>query len=84
MSCDIRFRFNLCDVRHKVHLVRFLGSLLVIKSSTQVQDGEQNQSKVVGDKGRGEPVSFEEDCPSTQLQEKLYFRSILAKSVEID
>ena len=68
---DIRVRFNLCDVRHKVHFMRFLGCLFVIESGTEVQDGEQYQSKVVGDKGRGKPVSSEKDCPSTELQETL-------------
>ena len=61
--------------------MRFLGSLSVIDSGTKVQDGEQNQSKVVGDKeGRG-PVSFEEDWPPTQLQAKL-FRPIPARFCE--
>ena len=67
--CNIHLSFNLWDVRHKVHPIRFLGTLFVIDSGTQVQDGEQNQSKVVGDKGRGDPVSFEEDFPPTQLQQ---------------
>ena len=69
MCMYTRLFFNLLDIRHKVHFIRFLGSLLVIDSGTQVQDGEQNQSKVVGDKGRDDPFSFEEDYPSTQLQE---------------
>ena len=51
--------------------MRFLGSLLVIDSGTEVQDGEQNQNKVVGDKSSGDPVI--EGYPPTQLQEKLWF-----------
>ena len=66
-QCNIRLSFNLWDVRHKVHFMRFFWPLLVIKSGTEVQDGEQNQSKVAGDKGRGDPPSFEEDLPPTQL-----------------
>ena len=60
----------------------FLGSL-VIDSGTKVQDGEQNQSKVVGDKEGGGQVSFEEDWPPNQLQAKL-FRPIHARSVKSD
>jgi hypothetical protein len=71
MRCNIRVRFNLVDVRHEVHFKRFLGRLSVIQSGTHVQDGEQNQSNVVGDKGGGDPVSSDEDCPPTQLQAKL-------------
>ena len=51
--------------------MRFLGSLLVIDPGTEVQDGEQNQNKVVGDKSSGDPVI--EGYPPTQLQEKLWF-----------
>ena len=51
--------------------MRFLGSHLVIDSGTEVQDGEQNQSKIGGDKSRGVPVILDEDYPPTQLQEKL-------------
>ena len=61
----------------------FFGSHFVIKSGTQVQDGKQNQSKVVGDKHGGDPVSIKEDCPPTQLQVNL-FRPIHARSVQSD
>lgn len=58
--------FNLVDVGNKVHLLRCLGSLSVIESGPDVQNGEQSQSKIVCDKSRGEPMSFDEDSPSTE------------------
>jgi hypothetical protein len=63
----IRFGFNLVNVGNKVHFMRFLGWLSVIKFGTAVEDGEQGESEVVGDKGSGNPVSLDEDCPPTQL-----------------
>ena len=70
-ACNIRVCFNLVNVRQKVHFKRSLGPLFVIHSGTQVQNGEQHQSNVIGDKVRGVPFIFEEDCPATQLQAKL-------------
>ena len=61
--------------------MRLIGSLLVIDSGTEVQDGEQNQNKVVGDKSRGVPVI--EGYPPTQLQEKLWFKQNHTKFVKV-
>ena len=61
--------------------MRLIGSLLVIDSGAEVQDREQNQNKVVGDKSRGVPVI--ESYPPTQLQEKLWFNQNHNKSVKV-
>ena len=76
--CNSRLRFNLRNARVKIHIKRFLGSLSIIESGTNVQDGKQKQGKVVGDEGRGEPVSFDEDSKPTKLQANLWFRPIHA------
>ena len=64
----VGIRLDLGDSAVEVHLERRGHGLTVVELGTNVEDGEEDEGEVVGDKGVGRPLAFEEDCPAGELR----------------
>jgi hypothetical protein len=58
---------DLSNVADKVHIFGLDHRLSVDELGTNVENGEEDKGKVVGDKCVGGPVAFEEDLPAGEL-----------------
>ena len=67
---NARHGIEFSHVGDKVHLVWLDSADTHDELGRDVEHGEEHDWEVVGDKGGGVPVAFEEDFPGTELEEQ--------------
>lgn len=64
----VRICLDLGNIGDKVHLERLDERRSRPQLRTDVQDGEEDEGKVVGDEGRLVPIALQEDGPAAELR----------------